>query len=514
MSNGLTTEQARRALDRAGRNEVPAPPGPHLAHRIGRQLADPLILLLLAAATVTGLLRDATDTTVILLVIVVNTSVGVAQEVRADRAVGALRRLGAPTARVVRDGVERVLPAAELVRGDLVVLTAGDVVPADVRLTEAHRVRVDESALTGESVPVHRAAGTDLSAGTVLVTGRGRGLVTDTGADSALGRIATLVSAARPGPTPLQKRLSRLGRVLGVVVMVLSAVVTVLGVLTGEPLVRMAVTGVSLVVAAVPESLPAVVTLALALGAKRMARAHAIARRLHAVETLGSVTVLCSDKTGTLTEGRMAVETALPAAGTDLVELARAGILCNDATLVPPTAGHPRWTVVGDPLEGALLSFAVRHGLDVEAVRAAAPRLREEPFDPLTRQMVTVHAGPDGQAYTVCKGAPEVVLPPGHPLRDEADRLAAQGLRVLAVAAGTGQPLPLGLVGIGDPAPPPPAGSPRIWGSGGPATGWSAATPGRSTAPTWPASPSSPGPGRSRNWTSWRRCNARATSWR
>src|SRR5204862_3841688 len=161
-TSGLTADAARRARERDGANEVPEPRPPGLAFRIGRQLTDPLVLLLLAAAAVTTALRDVPDTAVIVLVIVVNTAVGVAQEVRADRAVGALRRLGAPTARVVRDGVERVLPAAELVRGDLVVLTAGDVVPADVRLTEAHRVRVDESALTGESVPVHRAAGTDL----------------------------------------------------------------------------------------------------------------------------------------------------------------------------------------------------------------------------------------------------------------------------------------------------------------------------------------------------------------
>jgi P-type Ca2+ transporter type 2C len=471
VSQGLTTAQAREALRRYGRNEVVTEPGPHLPYRIGRQLVDPLILLLLAAATVTALLRDATDTAVILLVIVVNTTVGVAQEVRADKAVAALRRLGAPTARVVRDGTEHVGPAADLVPEDLVVLAAGDVVPADVRLVEAYRLSVDESALTGESVPVDRSADDELSAGTVLVTGRGRAVVTRTGGDSSLGRIARLVATARPGPTPLQKRLSRLGRVLGAVVVVLSALVTVLGVLAGEPLVRMAVTGVSLVVAAVPESLPAVVTLALALGAKRMARAHAIARRLHAVETLGSVTVLCLDKTGTVTEGRMAVRTAVAADGevfeidgtgyspdgrvggdlsTDLVELARAGVLCNDARLRPPTDDRPEWTVVGDPVEGALLAFAGRCGLDVAAVRAAAPRTAEEPFDPLTRRMTTVHSGPSGP-YRVRKGAPEAVLAPGDPLLDQAGNLAAQGLRVLAVAAGTGALRPLGLVAIGDP---------------------------------------------------------------
>jgi Ca2+-transporting ATPase len=468
VSLGLTTDAARQARERDGANEVPEPRPPGLAFRVGRQLTDPLVLLLLAAAAVTTALRDVPDTAVILLVIVVNTAVGVAQEVRADRAVAALRRLGAPTARVVRDGVERVRPAAEVVRDDVVVLAAGDIVPADVRVVEAHRLQVDESALTGESVPVTRRPGDDLSAGTVVVTGRGSGTVTRVGPDSALGRIAALVAAARPGPTPLQRRLARLGRVLGAVAIVLSAVVTLVGVLSGEPVVRMAIVGVSLVVAAVPESLPAVVTLALALGARRMARAHAVARRLHAVETLGSVTVLCSDKTGTVTEGRMAVRTAVTPDGQvfevigagyeptgtvtgpvdDAVRaLARAAALCNDARLVPPGPDHPQWTAVGDPVEAALLAFAGRCGVDVAAVRAAAPRVREEPFDPATRRMVTVHA----TGETICKGAPEVVLD-DPALVPAADELARAGLRVLAVAAGTdGRLRPLGLVGIGDP---------------------------------------------------------------
>jgi Ca2+-transporting ATPase len=468
VSHGLTTDAAQRARERYGANEVPEPRPPGLPFRVGRQLTDPLVLLLLAAAAVTTALRDVPDTAVILLVVVVNTAVGVAQEVRADRAVAALRRLGAPTARVVRDGVEQVRPAADVVQGDLVVLAAGDVVPADVRVAEAHRLQLDESALTGEAVPVTHRPGDDLSAGTVVLTGRGSGTVTRVGPASALGRIAALVATARPGPTPLQRRLVRLGRVLGAVAVALSAVVTLVGVLSGEPVVRMAVTGVSLVVAAVPESLPAVVTLALALGARRMARAHAVARRLHAVETLGSVTVLCSDKTGTVTEGRMAVRTAVTPDGQvvgvtgtgyeptgtltgpadEAVQaLARATVLCNDARLVPPGPDHPQWTAVGDPVEAALLAFAGRCGVDVAAVRAAAPRVREEPFDAATRRMVTVHA----TGETVCKGAPEVVLD-DPALIAAAEELARSGLRVLAVAAGTGDRLrPLGLVGIGDP---------------------------------------------------------------
>jgi Ca2+-transporting ATPase len=275
--------------------------------------------------------------------------------------------------------------------------------------------------------------------------------------------------------------LAQLGRVLGAVVVALSAVVMVIGLLNGRPLGQMAITGVSLVVAAVPESLPAVVTLALALGAYRMARGNAIARRLHAVETLGSVTVVASDKTGTLTEGRMAVERAItvdgrrfdiqghgyepvgrvvPADRGALADLARAAVLCNDAHLAPPADDRPEWTAMGDPVEAALLAFAARTGLDPDATTEAFPRIGEQPFDASARRMTTWHAAPDGRVLVVCKGAPEVVLGAG-PLAAAGHDLAAAGLRVLAIAAASvdgpidGDRLPplhpLGVVGIGDP---------------------------------------------------------------
>ncbi|WP_428982928.1 cation-translocating P-type ATPase [Phytohabitans maris] len=487
---GLTARAAASRLRADGPNTVATPPRRHLYSRILHQLTDPLVALLIAAAVVTTLLGDRADTAVILLVVVVNTVIGVSQEVRADTAIAALDRMTAPTARVVRDGRHLVVPAAEVVRGDLVHLEPGDVVPADLRLDEAHRFQVDEAALTGESVPVARDHGTEVYAGTVVVTGRAAGTVVRTGPASALGRIATLVATTRPGPTPLQRRLAGLGRALGVTAVVLSGVVLVIGVVGGRPLVDMAITAVSLVVAAVPESLPAVVTLALALGARRMAGARAIPRRLHAVETLGSVTVVASDKTGTLTEGRMAVQRAVPAGGAGyqvrgsgyepsgeilsgagaagaLADLARAVLLCNDATLAPPDAERPRWTPVGDPLEAALVAFAGRCGLDPDAERAAWPRAAELPFDQETRRMVTVHRRPGGGYLAVCKGAPEAVLatplvtgtPPG--LLADAYRLAAGGLRVLAVATATYDAppdprtvrdlRPTGLVAIGDP---------------------------------------------------------------
>ncbi|WP_213455430.1 cation-translocating P-type ATPase [Rhizomonospora bruguierae] len=498
-TTGLSGVEAARRLAADGPNATARPRPRRLAGRVLRQFTDPLVALLLAAGAVTAALGDRPNTAVILLVVVVNTVIGVAQEVRADRAIAALDTLAAPTARVVRDGADLVLPAAGLVRGDLVRLQAGDVVPADLRLVEARRLRLDESALTGESVPVARRAGDEAAAGTVLLTGRGAGVVVRTGAASALGRIAALVAGARPGPTPLQRRLVGLGRVLGAVVVVLSAVVFTLGVLNGRPVVDMAVTAVSLVVAAVPESMPAVVTLALALGARQMAAALAIPRRLHAVETLGSVTVVAADKTGTLTEGRMAAQRAVTADGDEfamhgrgyephggidghpagaaapepLRRLARYALLCGDATLAPPTSDSPRWSAVGDPLEAALVAFAARCGLDPDAERRARPRLAEQPFDEVLRRMTTVHAEPDGRYLVVCKGAPEVVLRP--PLVDAsaphladltaaAHRLAAEGYRLIAVAAAVvadhpdphhpGGLRPAGLLALGDPLRP------------------------------------------------------------
>ncbi|GIJ79360.1 Ca2+-transporting ATPase [Micromonospora phaseoli] len=496
-SGGLSSTEAAHRLRVDGPNATAPPPRRHLATRVLRQLTDPLVALLLAAAVVTTALRDYPDTAVILLVVAVNTAIGVVQEVRADRAIAALDQLAAPTARVVRDDRDVVLPAADLVRGDLVRVEAGDVVPADLLLHDANRLHLDESALTGESVPVTRAAGEEASAGTVVTTGRAAGTVVRTGTASALGRIATLAATTRPTATPLQRRLAGLGRVLGLAAVLLSGLVFVVGVLSGRPLVDMAVTAVSLVVAAVPESLPAVVTLALALGARRMAAARAIPRRLHAVETLGSVTVIASDKTGTLTEGRMAVQHAVTADGgsfgvtgtgyaphgdvhrdgtpiavpDELRRLARAGLLCNDATLAPPTDERPRWSAVGDPLEAALVAFAARCGLDPQTTRSAWPRMTEHPFDQQLRRMTTVHRSCDRRYLVVCKGAPESVLTA--PLLDaDADELAAlsaaahrmagDGLRVLALAAALvdSPPTdpahpeglrPLGLIAVGDP---------------------------------------------------------------
>jgi len=391
IAHGLSAEAAARALDVHGRNELPRPAPIPIWKRVAQQLSDPMILLLLAAAAVTALLRDVTDTTVIGVVVLLNTGMGVLQEVRAERALAALEDMSAPTARVVRDGHLVHIAAALLVPGDLAHLEAGDIVPGDGVVVEAHQLNLDEAAMTGESVPVERVVGEEVRAGTVVTSGRAAVTVTRTGSASALGQIAALVAAAPVRATPLQRRLSRLSRTLVVAAAVASTVVLLLGLAQGRSLPTMLVVAVSLAVAAVPESLPAVVSVALALGAYRMARRSAIVRRLPAVETLGSVTVLATDKTGTLTEGRMtATDVWTPAAtyalsvdgepallcedGTradasaaDLEPLLRGVVLCNDAQLAPTTAdGTP--DRAGDPLETALLSLAQVAGVDVSSV--------------------------------------------------------------------------------------------------------------------------------------------------
>jgi len=475
-----------------------------LRRRVMAQVRDPLVLVLLVAAALTVATGDWTDASVILLVIVVNTSVGVAQEVKADHAIAALSQAAAPEARVMRDGEQRQIPAADVVVGDVLVLAEGDIVPADARVVEAVTLLADEAALTGESVPVGKTAGDGVevpgdivSAGTVIVRGRGIALATATGAASALGRVAALL-APTAALTPLQRRLAGVGRALAATALVLCAIVLALGLARGQPVELMVITAISLVVAAVPESLPAVVTLALALGARRMSARHALIRRLPAVETLGSVTVLGTDKTGTLTEGTMvarqlwtpAGEAAISGTGyapagqvgrvgkvvspddaPDIAELLAAASLCNDAAVHPGDGGR-EWVAVGDPTEAALLTAAARLGLDSAELNARLPRMGEIPFDSNRKRMTTVHALAAGGARVICKGAPEAMLcgplladRPGtlRRARIRAEGLARDGFRVLAVAAADRPAVPgsrselerglrlLGLVAIADP---------------------------------------------------------------
>jgi Ca2+-transporting ATPase len=485
---GLTSDEAARRLAERGPNTLPTAAPRSVLSRVVGQLRDPMLMLLLAAAVVTISIGDVPDTVVIAMVIVLNTAIGVVQEVRADHAIAELDRLAAPVARVHRDGLVVTLPGSDVVVDDVVSVDAGDVVPADLLVIEGPALQVDEAAMTGESQPVDRRPGDELSSGTVVTRGRVLGLVLRTGADSGLGRVAALIASSGISVTPLQLRLRRLSRELVLLVLAAAAVVFTLGLLRGRELTEMLVTAVSLAVAAVPESLPAVVSVSLALGAHRMARRSALVRRLPAVETLGSVTVLASDKTGTLTEGRMVATAAwvpgssytvsgqgyapvgeilggagpVPHARGPLADLLRDCVLCNDARLIPPE-DEAEWGCAGDPLEAALLTLATKGGQDPAAVREAWTREQESPFDADRGWMSTTHRDPAGDRLTVCKGAPEAVLAMLAPSEDvaqahaETERLARLGCRVIAVADAPGASAEpgllrlVGLVGITDP---------------------------------------------------------------
>ncbi|HTL22427.1 MAG TPA: cation-transporting P-type ATPase [Mycobacteriales bacterium] len=490
---GLSEEEAARRLA-GGRNVLPRGSPPSLAALVGGQLRDTFIRVLLAAGLLTLVIGDASDTAVIGLVVAVNTALGVRQERQAQRAVDALSSLAAPTAALVRAGEPVTVPAEEVVVGDVLVLRAGDLVAADARLLTAVDLCADEAALTGESAPATKTEEPSAAdalvadrtcvvhAGTVVTQGRGTAVVVATGPASEVGRLAGLVATTTSPRTPLQLRLDRFGRQVALLVVGLCGLVLLIGVLRGEPLLTMTLAAITLAVAAVPESLPAVVAVSLALAAKRMAACSAVARSLPAVEALGAVTVIAADKTGTLTEGRMsaravwadgATATATgegyaptgtwSAEGQDLTALLEAVALCNDAELAYDGSD---WVVTGDPLEGALLALVGRAGLDAAAVRAAAPRTAELPFDHVRARMTTAHARPDGGFRVVCKGSPESVLglvedPAG--AAAAAAAMAEEGLRVLAVAAHDLPRLPedladldaglelLGLVGLHDP---------------------------------------------------------------
>lgn len=482
--NGLSPEavEARRA--QYGNNRLPSPQRQPAWRRLLMQFHNVLIYVLLAAGGITALLGHWLDASVIFGVVIINALIGFIQEGRAEEALHAIRTLLSPHAVVTRVGVRLEIPAEDLVPGDIVHLTSGDRVPADLRLIDVKNLRVMESALTGESLPVDKqlAAVADTVelgdracmawSGTLVTYGLGTGVVTATGSRTELGRISTLLASVEKLTTPLLKQMTHFGQLLAGVILLLSALIFAFGVwVRGYPASDMFLAAVGLAVAAIPEGLPAIMTITLAIGVTRMAHRHAIIRRLPAVETLGAVSVICSDKTGTLTRNEMTVQTIISADGpfavsgsgyapeggfsrngnpvdsghAGLQELAHAALLCNDAELHDTAAG---WQLAGDPTEGALLTLAMKAGLDPRQTRQALPRSDVIPFESEHRFMATLNHDHAGRGYLYLKGAPERVLALCTTQRHAAgsaplapgfwqahmEETAARGMRLLALA--------------------------------------------------------------------------------
>ena len=513
---GLGEEEVQARLALHGPNRLPPPPRRGPLARFALQFHNVLIYVLLGSAAATAALGHWVDTGVILGVVVINAVIGFVQEGKAERAIDAIRNMLSLHAVAVRDGRRRELPAEELVPGDVVLLASGDKIPADLRLIELKTLRVDEAALTGESAPVEKAAeavAPDVPvadracmaySGTLVTYGQAKGVVVATGARTEIGRISGMLREVEELATPLTRKMVVFARRLTVAILAGSAATFAFGVLARDyTAAEMFLAVVGLAVAAIPEGLPAIMTITLAVGVQRMARRNAIIRRLPAVETLGSVTVICSDKTGTLTRNEMtarSVVTAdaayavsgvgyaphggfaidsravLPGERPDLVELARAGLLCNDASL---SDHEGTWRLQGDPTEGALLTLAFKAGLETEFEQKSAPRTDAIPFESEHRFMATLHHDHAGHAYAYVKGAPERVLGMCAFERREGraralnvrawhqrvEQLANEGQRVLALAIRPLEPavrelsfsgveeglVLLGVVGIIDP---------------------------------------------------------------
>jgi P-type Ca2+ transporter type 2C len=449
--DGLTTAEADKRREQVGENKLNEVESKSWLTLFLNQFRDFMVLVLLAATLVSGLLGEHADAITIIAIIIVNGILGFWQELRAEKSLASLKQLTAPTATVLRDGKKITIAASDLVPGDQIFLESGDRVPADVRLLQVSGLEAEESALTGESLPVQKGTGAihDPNAtlgdrknmaymGTMITRGKARAVITSTGMQTEMGLIADLIQTAEEMDTPLQRRLDQLGKILVYVALGITAVVVLTGILHGNDIYTMFLAGVSLAVAAIPEGLPAIVTVALALGVQRMIKRKAIVRKLPSVETLGAATVICSDKTGTLTQNKMTVQRIwvgghfYDVTGTgyapegeflysgkgvdphrrgDLKRLLEIAVLCNNAVLFEEKRKKTtEWVVQGDPTEGALVVLGAKAGLHPEAMEALQPRLDEIPFDSTRKMMSVLTRDKKGELFMLTKGGPDVLL--------------------------------------------------------------------------------------------------------
>lgn len=480
---GLSTKEAKRRLKETGPNRIKRTAGRPWYRVLLNQITDPIMYVLLGAAMLAVLIGKVADSFVILAVVILNTIIGFVQEMRATRAIAALSRMVPQNATVLRDGDPTTVPAHEVVPGDVLQLQAGDQVAADVRLVDVNGLQVNEAPLTGESLPVDKletrveeeaVIGDRHSmafGGTLVTAGTADGVVVATGADSELGRISQLLSETAELQTPLTRRLARLARMITLAILLVAGLIFLVGMWRDNPLLDSALAAITLAVASIPEGLPAIITIASAIGVQRMARRHAIIRHLPAVETLGSTTVICTDKTGTLTRNEMTVEALWTSAGEievtgigyapegellrdgasldslpeDVRQLLMTSVLCNDAEL---KCDERHWRIIGDPTEGSLIVAARKAALDESTLRDTFPRKGEIPFSSESQFMATLHESAEQPAIVYVKGAPEVIakMSPvffdGQPIsvesvQEAAHELAGRGMRVLAMALAT-----------------------------------------------------------------------------
>lgn len=507
-SRGLTETVVAERRARHGANELQKKKGVSPLAMLVEQCKNVLVIILLIATVLSGFLGHEVEAITIAIIVLLAVFLGFIQEFRAEKAMEKLKNMAAPNATVIRDGQEKTIPAGELVPGDIVLLAAGNRAPADARLLEAVNLRMEEAALTGESVPVEKETESVheenaplgdrvnmVYGGTTVAVGRGRAVVTEIGMATEFGKIAGMLQDVEEEDTPLQKNLDKLGGTLAKVAFAIVAVISLIGYIRGQNLVDIFIFGIALAVAVVPEALPAVVTISLAIGVQRMVKRHALIRKLPAVETLGCTSVICTDKTGTLTKDEMTVRKIwshgefVDVTGTGyeptggfsgelgegMKELLRGGVLSSDARLVKQGDVHD---ITGDPTEGALVVTAAKAGMHRDQVESSAPRIGEIPFSSETKRMTTLH-DLQGKTMAYSKGAPEVIVPlctrlwskegeeelteaKKKEVMDAAEAMAKQALRVLAIARKGGTDLKganvgmklIGLVGMIDPPRP------------------------------------------------------------